>query len=133
MTVPPPPGDTPPPGSYPPPEGNSGLVAAETDDDKTMGMLSHGLPILVGFWAPLIIMLVKKDSQFVQQESKEALNFQILLLIVYLVSIPLALVCVGFITMLLAWILAIVFGVQGALANNNGLPYRYPFNWRIVK
>ena len=33
----------------------------------------------------------------------------------------------------LAWVLTIVFGIQGAVAANKGELYRYPFNWRIIK
>lgn len=122
----------------PPPEGfsyseNDGLAYPESDDDKTMGMIAHGGAIFLGFWAPLLIMIIKKESPFAQQEAKEALNFQILLAIAYLVSFLLMFVCVGFITFVAAWIVAIVFGVQGAMANNQGRAYRYPFNWRIVK
>jgi uncharacterized Tic20 family protein len=49
-----------------------------SQDEKTMAMLAHGLPILVGFWAPLIIWLLKKDqSPYIAEQAKEALNFQI--------------------------------------------------------
>src|SRR5689334_1430002 len=55
-----------------------------TQDDKTMAMLSHLLGIVLGFVGPLIIWLIKKDqSPFVDDQGKESLNFQIMLVIGY--------------------------------------------------
>ncbi len=115
MTTPPPP----PEGM--PAQGAGGLVYPQSDDDKTMGMIAHGASIFAGFLAPLIIMLAKKDSAFAQQEAKEALNFSILILIL---SIP---------TCGLAALVGIIFYIMGAIKVNGGEPYRYPFNWRIIK
>ena len=114
---------TPPPPPAPEPEpipGNIGLVYPQNDDDKTMALIAHVGSIFVGFWAPLLILLIKKDSAFAQQESKEALNFNIL-------AFLLALVTCG-----LFWFVAIVFYIMAAVKVNQGQPYRYPFNWRII-
>src|ERR1700761_2896163 len=55
---------------------------APDKDSVTMGMLCHLLGIPIGFLGPLIIWLVKKDtSPFVDDQGKEALNFQITRLI----------------------------------------------------
>jgi uncharacterized Tic20 family protein len=129
MTTPPPP----PPPSDPIMPSGGGLIGPENEDDKTMGMIAHGGQIIVGFWAPLLIMLIKKDSSFAQQESKEALNFAIICAIGYFISIILTFVCIGFVTMALIWIASIVFGIMGVVANNKGEAYRYPVNWRILK
>ena len=54
-------------------------VAAEIPNDvKTMAMLCHLLAIFTTFIAPLIIWLLKKnDHPFINEQGKEALNFQI--------------------------------------------------------
>ena len=50
-------------------------------------MLAHLLGALLGFLGPLIIWLVKKDDHpFVAEQSKEALNFQLTLLIWYVAA-----------------------------------------------
>jgi len=60
----------------------AGLPAEIKQEDKTMAMLCHLLGILTAFLGPLIIWLVKKDqSPFVDDQGKEALNFQITLVI----------------------------------------------------
>ena len=58
-----------------------------TADEKTMGILSHILCLVGGFIAPLIIYLIKKDeSVYVREQAKESLNFQLTVLICYIVS-----------------------------------------------
>ena len=66
-------------------------------------------------------------------QGKEALNFQILVTIAYVVGSILIIAIVGIFIILAAWILAIIFGIQGAIRANKGEAYRYPLNWRIVK
>ncbi|MGC9455365.1 MAG: DUF4870 domain-containing protein [Phycisphaerae bacterium] len=95
-------GQTPPPAS----EQQGGEVPPEA---RTMGMLAHLLGIFTGFLGPLIIWLIKKDEQpFVDDQGKEALNWQLTLLIGYIISAALMFVCVGFFTYMAIWILAIV-------------------------
>lgn len=115
MTTPPPP---PMPGN---PVPGDGLVLPQTDEDKTMGLIAHAGSIFVGFLAPLLILLLRKDSAFAQQESKEALNFTILITI-------LALPTCG-----VAYFIGLIFFIVAAVKVNGGEPYRYPFNWRIIK
>jgi uncharacterized Tic20 family protein len=138
-----PPATTPAPvGSVPyatPGVGTSGypgpyMGPAPTQDDRTMAMLAHLLSIFAGFLGPLIIWLIKKDqSPFVDDQGKEALNFQLTLLIGYIVGIVTACFIIGYLLILVLWVLAIVFGIMGALAANKGTAYRYPFNIRMVK
>ena len=115
MTTPP---EPPMPGMYP---SGDQLVYPQNDDDKTMGIIAHAGSIVAGFLCPLIIMLAKKDSAFAQQEAKEALNFTILILIL---SIP---------TCGIAALVGIIFYIMGAIKVSGGEPYRYQFNWRIIK
>lgn len=140
--------DTPPAAPEEPPAAPPADAAAQTaaapqaapvdfgevsDDEKTMGLLAHILGILTGFLGPLIIWLVKKDqSKFVDFHGKEALNFQITLTIAYVVSGVLMIICVGYLTFVAAWICALVFGIQGAMAANDRKPYTYPCTLRLV-
>src|ERR1044071_3427188 len=72
--------------------------------EKTMAILSHILCIVVGFIAPLVIYLVKKDSPYVQAHAKESLNFQLTMILAFIVS---AILIIVFIGILLIWALAI--------------------------
>lgn len=106
-----------------------------SDSDKRLwGMLAHLSGIILGFIGPLVVWLIYKDrDQFVDDQSKEALNFQITLLIGYIVSAILMIVIIGIITYFLVWIAAIVFSIIGGLAANKGQAYRYPFAIRLIK
>ena len=109
------------------------LPVAQTQDDKTFGMLAHLLGIITGFLGPLIIWLIKKDqSKFVDDQAKEALNFQILMLILNLVAVPISCFILGVANGAI-WVLTVVFCIMGALEANKGVAYRYPFNLRLIK
>ena len=108
---------------------------APDKDSITMGMLCHLLAIFTGFIGPLIIWLIKKDqSPFVDDQGKEALNFQIACFLAFLVCIPLNFVfCLGTIIALVIMVVRIVFCVIATIQANKGIPYRYPLNLRLVK
>jgi len=105
-----------------------------TSDDKTMAMLAHLLGIVVGFVGPLIIWLIKKDqSKFVDYHGKEALNFQITVLIGYIVSSILSMVLIGCVTGAAVWIMSLIWSIIAGMAANKGEYYKYPVSIRIIK
>lgn len=106
---------------------------APTSEERTLAMLCHLLGILTSFIGPLIIWLIKKDeSPFVDDQGKEALNFQITLFIGYLISAASAAFCVGFILGPVLWIYAIVAGILATVQSQQGNYYRYPFAIRVI-
>ena len=105
-----------------------------TPEERTFGMLAHLLGIVLGFLGPLIIWLIKKDeSSFVNDQGKEALNFQITVFIAMMVCGVLTFVIIGCILVPLVAVANIVFIIIGAMAANRGEAYRYPFAIRIVQ
>lgn len=95
-------------------------------DDRIMALLAHlswiaSLAIIV----PIILMIVKTDSPFVQDQSKEALNFQLSVLIVTFVTCG-----IGMIVTIPG---LIIFSIIAALESNKGVAYRYPYTFRFVK
>jgi uncharacterized Tic20 family protein len=100
---------------------------AADQDAKTMGMLCHLLGIFTGFIGPLIIWLIKKDqSPFVDYAGKQALNFQITLVIGYVVAFLLCFLCIGYLLLPALFIVQLVFGILASVATNKGEAYRYP-------
>jgi uncharacterized Tic20 family protein len=92
------------------------------------------------FLGPLIIWLVKKDSMpFVNDQGKEALNFNITVAIASLALLLLSIVTFGiglfiavplWIVIGIAWlVLTIIAGIKA----NDGVAYRYPFTLRLIK
>jgi uncharacterized protein len=105
-----------------------------TPDEKTMGILSHILCLVGGFIAPLIIYLIKKDeSAYVREQAKESLNFQLTLLICYIVSWFLIFIIVGILLLVLLGLANLVLIIIATIKASEGKLYRYPFNFRLIK
>lgn len=114
-----------------------GMGKLSEKDDRTFGMLAHLLGALTSFVGPLVIWLIKKDeSPFVDDQGKEALNFQITVSIGYLISVVASFIpFIGCLTMLLfpvLWVFSLIFGILGCLEANRGVGYRYPFTLRLI-
>ncbi len=112
-----------------------------TNDEKNMAMLAHlsgllGLVVggVLGFLGPLLLWTLRKDdSAYIEQEAKEALNFQLTLLIIYVVTLVVAMVtCLGIVLVMVPAIMQVVFGVIATVTASKGIPYRYPFNIRLI-
>lgn len=96
-------------------------------------MLAQLGGIVFGFLPSLLILLILGErSAFVKAQSREALNFQLTLLIASFVSALLVLILVGIVLLVALGILNLVLSIVAALANNRGEPYRYPFSIRMV-
>ena len=83
---------------------------------------------------PLVIWLLKKDDyDFVDDQGKEVINFQITVMVAMFVSFLLSFVFVGIILIGLVGVTAIVLTVLGILKTSKGYPYRYPFLIKFLK
>ena len=109
-------------------------------DARMWAMFAHlaglaGLvPILPAFGCiigPLVVWLVKKEEfPFVDEQGKEAVNFQISMLIYTVVC---AMTCVGLILVPIIAIVDIVLLIVAAIKANDGWHYRYPLTIRFIK
>ncbi len=125
-----------------PPIGYEGTGAIETDPNaRTWGMMAHlaSLAGLLGIpfghvLGPLIVWLIKKNEiPFVDDQGKEALNFQITVALAALLSLPLVCTGVLFFVPIVVIVLGVVFGVIGGIKANQGIRYRYPWALRLIK
>ncbi len=92
------------------------------------------VPMIGNVLGPLIVWQLKKEMDpFVDEQGKEALNFQITFSILLMICGALAWILIGFPLMALISIVALVLVVTAGIRANEGKPYRYPFCWRIVK
>ncbi len=113
------------------------------DSAKQNAMLCHLLGALVSVIGALVMWLVKKDEHpFIDDQGKEATNFQITIVIAYLalsfIGTVLAFISCGilFFAPLLGfvpWPIQIIFGIIGAMKAKEGEAYRYPFALRLIK
>jgi hypothetical protein len=138
----------------------------QQNEEKTWGALVHlggliGMAVLsyVGnIIGALVMWLIKRnDSSFIDNQGKEALNFQITL---SFINVAIGLIFsirhgfwafrrlwrddwdfdnFNFFTFSfvsahgIVWLLNIIFSIIGAVKASNGVAYRYPLSWRIVK
>jgi uncharacterized Tic20 family protein len=119
----------------------------ETDPDARLwAMLCHlaalaGLfpfSVLFGFIiGPLVVWLMKKDTHpFVNDQGKEAINFQISMMIYASVAGLMTIIppfCIGPILASAIGIVDVVLAVVGGITANEGRPHRYPFTIRFIK
>ena len=103
------------------------------------GLLSGffgGLGVFVG---PLVVWLIKKDTMpFVDEQGKEALNFNITCAIAFLILIVFSVMTLGIGLLLTVplWLAVGIFWlvvtIIAAVKTSNGEHYRYPISLRLI-
>ena len=107
---------------------------SSTSEERTLALLCHLGGVIGSFVVPLIIWLVKKDqSKFLDDQGKEALNFQITMAIALLISFATIFIFIGAVLFPAVIVVNIVFCILGGLEANKGKLYRYPFTLRLIK
>jgi uncharacterized Tic20 family protein len=109
-------------------------------EERTWAMLCHFSVFSMfvfpfgNILAPLIIWLIKKEEMpFVENQSKEVLNFQISMTIYVIVAFLLIIILVGIPMLIGLGIFNIIMTIVAAIKANEGENYRYPINLRIIK
>ena len=83
---------------------------------------------------PLVVWQIKKDTlPFAADQGKEALNFNITMLIAAFIGFLLTFVLIGLVLLPLIGIAWLVFTILAGIKANEGVAYRYPFALRLVK
>jgi uncharacterized Tic20 family protein len=124
--------------SYPQPQP---LTAPATSNVRTWTALCHASALLGVFihfpghlLAPLIVWLMKRDeSPEIDAHGKEAVNFQISMLIYNIVAAVFCLVLIGFVFLAVLWVLNAVFVIIAAIQASDGKLYRYPMTIRFIQ
>ncbi|MCE5279628.1 MAG: DUF4870 domain-containing protein [Planctomycetaceae bacterium] len=120
----------------PPPSGDK--------DARTWAIVSH-LAALIAFLGiplgnvigPLVVWLIKRDIPLVDENGKEALNFQITVAIAYVAGVILTVTgigaCIGVPILIAAGLVDLIFIIIAAVKVSGGESYKYPFSLRLVK
>ena len=83
---------------------------------------------------PLVVWQIKKDTlPFAADQGKEALNFNITMLIAAFIGFLLTFVLIGLVLLPLIGIAWLVFTILAGIKANEGGAYRYPYALRLVK
>ena len=103
--------------------GGSGLI-----------FVPFGMLVLLTMLGPFIIWRTKgMQSEFIAEQAKESLNFQITVFLLSLVFLVLALVLIGFVFLWILGLINLVLVIIAAITVTDGRGYRYPFCLRLVK
>ncbi|GAB5497363.1 MAG: hypothetical protein Phyf2KO_24430 [Phycisphaerales bacterium] len=98
-------------------------------------IFTEGITFIIPPLVALAMWQIKNnDSQFIDDQGKEALNFQISLILLALILIPVTiLTCgVGAVLYIGLPVLAIVGGIMGGIASAKGRYFRYPMCIRLI-
>ena len=113
---------------------------SSTPESRMWATLAH-LSALAGFVipfgnlvGPLVVWLIKREEMpFVDNQGKEALNFNISMTIYMMVALTLILVLIGIpllIFLAIAWLVLVIIASVKA---NEGIAYRYPVTIRLIQ
>jgi uncharacterized protein len=127
------------------PQPVAAAPARAASDPRQWAMLAHlsalvGLVIGFNFLGPLLVYLIKKDDDpFIEDQAKEALNFNLSAFLYFvvggIVTFVLSLVLIGLLLIpvlaagVIAWVVLVIVAATKA---NNGEAYRYPLTIRFV-
>ncbi len=127
-------------------QDESGADVVPVGEDRTWALIGHLSALsafITGFGCvlgPLIVWLVKRDTlPFAGDQAKEALNFNITVLIAGAALILFTVITIGigvFITVPLGFVLFfywLIFTIIAAINANNGVRYRYPMTLRLIQ
>ena len=111
-----------------------GGVASQ--EDRTLALLTHLSGIILSFIVPLVLWLINKDKpekEFLNDQAKDALNFQITVVIAWVIAIVLSAIAIGFLLYPVIWIGNLILCILAGVKANEGVAYRYPFALRLIK
>jgi uncharacterized Tic20 family protein len=111
---------------------------AVTTDSRNWATISHlsafsvfvGIPSVVG---PLVMWLLRRDDPYAEHHAKEALNFNISIIIYTVIAAISIIMLVGILALpavLIGWF---VLTIQAAMRASAGEYYEYPLTIRFVK
>jgi len=119
---------------------NKTTITISGIDEKTWAVLCHvatfaGHAVPFGnIIGPLIIWLLKRQElPWVDEQGKEALNFQITVSIFYAVSFILVFFLIGFLLLPAVYVLNLVFVIMAIIRTSQGGHYRYPLSIKFIK
>lgn len=96
-------------------------------------MAVHVSGIFFSFIPSLIVYLAVTNNPWLKEQSRNALNFQLTLIIAWIVGIATVIVGVGILLILAIQVVVVVFSIVAAVRANNGETYRYPATIELVK
>jgi uncharacterized protein len=109
------------------------LTATPSNDDKNIATVTHLGGTVFSFIPGLLVWILKKDdSAYIADQAKEALNFQITVMLAMFLASILVWLLIGIVLIPIVWLLNIVFCIIAAISTSKGETYRYPLCLRLI-
>lgn len=108
-------------------------MTGESQDSRNVAVLVWVGTIFLSFIPGLIVYLIKKDDAYVLDQSKEALNWSITVLIGWFAGVILTFVLIGVLVFVVVGLANLIFCIMGAVGASSGQQYRVPFAIRLIK
>lgn len=113
---------------------------AYTKEERNWAVVMH-LSILTGVmipWAgfvvPFALWLIKKnDSDYLDRQGKEVINFLITILILSAVGAVLTVVLIGIAILGAVFVISLVLSIWAAIKVSDGEDFRYPYILRLIR
>ncbi|HEV7655134.1 MAG TPA: DUF4870 domain-containing protein [Mycobacteriales bacterium] len=116
------------------PETYQGIPWRTGPGDTRWAVAAHLLGLVGSFVPALVILLIRgRRSGLVRQHGFEALNFQLTVLIGYVVTVLLIVIVIGLVLTFALWITNVILVVTAALAAGRGEAFRYRFSLRLFR
>lgn len=108
-------------------------IIEPSNDDKNIATMTHLGGALFSFVPALIVWLLKKDDNaYISAQAKEALNFQITVILAQCIAGLLVFLLVGLLLIPIIWLANVVFCIIAAISTSSGEAYRYPLTLRLI-
>lgn len=108
-------------------------VETISESDRLLGILAHVLTFFTWIFGPLVIYLLKKDeSLYVRDHARESLNFQLTLIIYYIIAFILVFVIIGIFAFMVIGFFQLVLVIVATIKAADNKLYRYPFTIRFI-
>lgn len=116
------------------------IAGQPSKDERNWALIAHlsaiaGMlvPFVGTILGPLVVWLLKReDSEYVADQAKEALNFNITMFLGYMICFILMIIVIGVFLMMALGLLHLVFIIIAMVKASEGERYRYPFALRLV-
>lgn len=105
-----------------------------SNEEKFYAILCHAsLVLAVPIILPIIFLILKSDSTFIRQHAKEALVFNILIVISIVITSILSTLFIGLILLPIVMIFAIICQILAISKTKEGQLYHYPITSEWTK
>src|SRR5205807_1859624 len=88
---------------------------------------------ILNWVGPLIFYTSRKDSPFIQDQSRQTLNWALTVIIGFVLGLATWCILIGIFIFIATFITNLVFCIIAAIKANQGIAYRFPFSIKFFK